>query len=58
MTIPKDPVMLLSYLDTQLRDFYASLTELCDDLELEEDEIKNKLAAIGYHYDADQNQFI
>ena len=58
MAIPTDPVILLSYLNTQLRDFYASLTELCDALELEEDEIKTKLAAIDYHYDADQNQFI
>ena len=28
--IPKDPVMLLSYLNTQLRDFYPDMDELCD----------------------------
>lgn len=58
MAIPTDPVILLSYLNTQLRDFYPSLAGLCDAMELEEEEIKAKLAAIDYHYDAEQNQFV
>ena len=58
MAIPTDPVILLSYLNTQLRDFYPSLTELCDAMELKEEEIKAKLDAIDYHYDAEQNQFV
>ena len=29
--IPKDPVMLLSYVNTQLRDFYGTLEALCED---------------------------
>lgn len=58
MAIPTDPVILLSYLNTQLRDFYPSLTELCNAMELKEEEIKTKLDAIDYHYDAEQNQFV
>ncbi len=58
MPIPTDPVILLSYLNTQLRDHYASLTELCTNLGLNEAEITEKIAGIDYHYDAGQNQFI
>lgn len=56
--IPKDPVMLLSFLNLKLRDYYSSLEALCDDLELDEAEIVSKLAGIDYHYNADKNQFI
>lgn len=55
--IPKDPVMLLSYINTQLRDFYDSYEDLCKSLELDEEEIKSKLSSIGYEYDDSLNQF-
>ena len=56
--IPKDPVMLLSYVNTQLRDHYPSLGELCRSLDLSETEIREKLAAIDYHYDEKENRFL
>ena len=56
--IPKDPVMLLSFLNMKLRDFYSDLSALCEDLDVSEVEIKEKLATIGYVYDADRNQFV
>ena len=56
--IPNDPVILLSCLNTRLRDQYDSLSALCDDLEQDETAITQKIAAIGYTYDSDQNQFI
>ena len=49
--IPQDPVMLLSFINLKLRDFYGSLKQLCDDLDVKEQEITDKLAAIDYHYD-------
>lgn len=55
--LPNDPVMLLSYLNTQLRDKYPSLDALCDDMDVNADEIKEKLAAIDYAYDAELNKF-
>lgn len=55
--IPKDPVMLLSYINTQLRDFYDSYEELCRSLDLDENEIKQKLLSIGYEYESSLNQF-
>ncbi len=56
--IPNDPVMLLSYINLKLRDFYSSLDALCDDMDVSKVEIEEKLAAINYRYDKDQNQFI
>ena len=56
--IPKDPVMLLSYANTQLRDHYGSLKELCEGLGLQEAELREKLKAIDYEYDPIRNQFI
>ena len=55
--IPKDPVMLLSYVNTQLRDHYSSLDDLCRSLDLDPQQIISSLAAIQYQYDADRNQF-
>lgn len=57
MAIPKDPVMLLSFLNTQLRDFYPSLSELCKSMDLEQEEITEKMAMMDYHYDEGQNRF-
>lgn len=56
--IPKDPVMLLSFVNLKLRDFYSSLDALCEDLDADEKEITEKLASIYYHYDAERNQFV
>lgn len=55
--LPNDPVMLLSYINTQLRDFFPSLKELCASFEVEETELAEKLAAIDYFYDSETNQF-
>ena len=55
--LPKDPMTLLSVVNTKLRDEYASLEELCGDLELEQGELEEKLAALGYVYDEAQRRF-
>ena len=55
-TIPKDPVILLSFLNTKLRDHYDSLSALCDDLEQDETALTQKIAAIGYTYDSDHTK--
>ncbi len=56
--IPQDPFILLSWVNTQLRDNYPSLAALCDDRDLSETELTAKLAAVGYHYDESQNRFL
>jgi len=58
--LPQDPVMLLSYINTQLRDNYDSLDALADGLDISEEEkkaITDKLASIGYVYSEESNQF-
>ena len=56
--IPKDPVILLSFINTKLRDEYPSLSELCAALDADEREITAALAALDYRYDPDQNRFV
>lgn len=57
-TIPSDPVILLSFLNTKLRDFYPDLNALCEDLDQDKTVLTQKIAAIGYTYDSEKNQFI
>lgn len=58
MVLPKDPVMLLSVLNLKLRDYYHTLAALCEDLEADEAQLCSTLAAIGYVYDPQRNQFV
>lgn len=55
--IPKDPFILYSWVNLKLRDYYPSLDALCDDLDIEKDEILSKLSALGFEYDPNQNRF-
>jgi hypothetical protein len=55
---PKDPVMLLSYVNTQLRDFYPSVEEFCKAMDVNQNEIDEKLASIDYEYDPERNQYV
>ena len=55
--LPQDPNILLSYVNTKLRDEYDSLDDLCCGLDADAAELAGKLAALGYAYDGDANQF-
>lgn len=57
-SIPKDPVILLSYVNTKLRDFYPTLDEFARAEDADKDEIIKVLSAISYSYDSEKNQFI
>ena len=56
--IPKDPVMLLSVVNTNLRDYYPTLEEFCRAKDVEQSDIVEKLKMINYEYDAEKNQFV
>ena len=56
--IPRDPMILLSYVNTQLRYYYESLEALCSCRGIRKDDLIQKMDQIDYHYDAEQNQFI
>jgi len=57
MNIPSDPAILLSYINTKLRDSGQDLDELCKSLCVEREEILKKLESIGYAYDHEKNRF-
>lgn len=54
---PKDPAMLMSWTNLKLRDYYGSLDELCDDLEIDRKELENALNKAGFEYNAELNKF-
>ena len=56
--LPSDPIMLLSVVNMKLRDSYASLDALCDDLDVSEEEIVSRLSEVGYAYSKERNQFV
>ena len=58
MQMPNDPNMLLSYVNLKLRDFYTSLDDMWDDMDVSKAEIEEKLQKIGYNYDSQRNQFL
>ena len=55
--LPGDPIMLLSFVNMKLRDKYASLDALCEDMDESKDAIVAKLAEVGYEYDPETNRF-
>lgn len=56
--LPKDPMILLSFVNTQLRDNYNNLEEFCSVYEISKEELTETLKNIDYEYDKAQNQFI
>ena len=55
--LPQDPMMLFSVINMKLRDVYSSLDELCDDMNVDKEEIISKLAALGFEYNPESNKF-
>ncbi|MBR0132789.1 MAG: DUF4250 domain-containing protein [Lachnospiraceae bacterium] len=56
--LPKDPNILLSYVNTKLRDSYPTLNELAIAEDIDQEEILKKLASAGFTYDEESNRFI
>lgn len=57
-TLPSDPMILVSVVNTKLRDTYSTIDSLCDDLDVDKDELIGKLNKVNYKYNAEKNQFI
>lgn len=58
MGLPEDPIMLLSVINTKLRDEYHNLDVLCEDMQIEKSVLIDKLKGIDYEYDEVRNQFV
>ena len=56
--LPRDPVMLLSVVNTKLRDYYSTLDVLCEDMQVDKQDLIGILEMIDYTYDAGSNQFV
>lgn len=57
MNMPNDPIMLMSLINTKLRDEYPSLEELCKALFIDKEELTEKLEKAGFTYRCKINQF-
>lgn len=55
--LPQDPVMLMSFINTRLRDQYPTLEALCDDMDISPAQLCRRLADAGFIYLRDINQF-
>lgn len=55
--LPNDPIMLLSFINMKLRDFYPTLDMLCDDMNIDRTELEKKLNEAGFEYNEDLNKF-
>ena len=58
MDVPQDPIILVSFVNTKLRDQFGSLEELCQTYELKQAELCQTLDSIDYQYDETTNQFV
>ena len=56
--IPNDPVMLLGFVNTQLRDYFTTLDLFCENFNVDRSELEEKLKSIDYEYNAATNQFV
>lgn len=50
-------MMLFSLINMKLRDFYPSLDALCSDLNVNKEDIVNRLKEAGFEYNPEQNKF-
>jgi hypothetical protein len=57
MTLPQDPDILCSYLNTLLRDQYTNIEALCTDRNLVLNTLLGQMSQSGYRYDRERNQF-
>ena len=58
MRLPEDSFILLSYVNTQLRDNFSSLDDLCYEYGAEREDIERNLGELGYKYSEDRNAFV
>ncbi len=55
--LPQDPIMLMSFINLKLRDFYPSLEALCEDLDINRQELVEKMMKAGFEYSETNKRF-
>ena len=56
-TLPSNPFMLMSFVNTKLRDEYPTLDELCASLGVERIDLCSRLASAGFEYSEENKKF-
>lgn len=56
--LPKDPMLLLSVVNTKIRDYYHTLDAMCEDMQIDKNMIVDTLKGIDYEYDESRHQFV
>ena len=57
MNLPKDPMILLSFVNTKLRDEFTDLEEFCKEEDISIEFLKEQLESIGFQYNETIRQF-
>ena len=57
MSLPKDPMILLSFVNTKLRDEFTDLEEFCKEEDISIESLKEQLESIGFQYNETNRQF-
>ena len=55
--LPRDPFMLMSLINMKLRDYYPSLDDLCEDMNIENEVLTTTLGSIGMEYAPTNNKY-
>ena len=55
--LPKDPMMLMSFINMKLRDIYPSLDAPCEDMDIDKAQLLEKLGSVGFEYNQNLNKF-
>ena len=55
--LPSDPMILMSFINLKLRDYYPTLEDLCDDLDVSVEDVVGPLTKAGFTYDAERRRF-
>jgi hypothetical protein len=55
--LPQDPIMLMSFINLKLRDFYPSLEALCEDMDINRQELVEKMLKAGFEYSETNKRF-
>ena len=57
MSLPKDPMILLSFVNTKLRDEFTDLEEFCKEENISIESLKEQLESVGFQYNETIRQF-
>ena len=57
-SLPKDPMMLMSVINMKLRDFYPSIEDLCEDMDIDRQDLESILNKAGFEYSKEHNRYM